>query len=393
MWGFESLLRHQITAAILGQPRQLSRMLAFPSLCAPAAITFTLGVAMIGHCIAAWRARRVAWVALGCLLALANTAGGASAQNAYRVVKAVQGKIAPGRVAFVDTVGRRIVELDRAGKVTWSWSIPRLVIGGGDLRSGADLEWVRADNSFLLVVPLRGVFRVSRAGKVTWQHLTRKISHDADLLPNGNVLYVHGWDARSDAQAYEVDTNGKLVWSWTAAGKVDQAWHKPVTVESRPSYAHTNAAVRLQNGDTLISLRNFNRVVRVTPEGEIRRVFGPIPRVHEPTLRADGTFIASPHTRDHDKVIINVKGEGRRDLFKNTMGIKPIRTVEPLSNGNYLLTGGEEIVEIDGAGEVVWHVAIYSKAGRGDRGHNRGSRSNPGIRGVYKAAFVDTSAK
>jgi hypothetical protein len=267
------------------------------------------------------------------------------------------------------------------------------VIGGGDLRAGADLEWVRADDSFLLVVPFRGVFRVNRSGQVIWQHLTRKISHDADLLPNGNVLYVHGWDARSDAQAYEIDPSGKIVWSWTAAGKVDTSWHKPVTTENRPSYAHTNSAVRLPNGDTLISLRNFNRVVRVTPEGEIRRVFGPIPRVHEPTLRADGTFIASPHTRERDRVIINVKGEGRRDLFANKIGIKPIRTVEPLSNGNYLLTGGEEIVEIDGAGEIVWHVAIYSKAGSGDRGHNRGSRSNPGIRGVYKAAFVDTGAK
>ena len=117
------------------------------------------------------------------------------------------------------------------------------------------------------------VFRVNRAGKVVWRHLTSKISHDADLLPNGNVLYVDGWDSRSDAQAYEVDPSGKIVWSWSAAGKVDPSWHRPVTIERRPSYAHTNAAVRLPNGDTLISMRNFNRVVRVTPEGEIRRVF------------------------------------------------------------------------------------------------------------------------
>jgi hypothetical protein len=339
--------------------------------------------------IGARPAGRAAWVVLGCVVAISAAAGDASAQNAYRVVTAVEGKVAPGRVAFVDTMGRRIVEMDRAGKVTWSWPIPGSVVGGGDLRSGADLEWVRADDTFLLVVPFRGVFRVNRAGKVVWQHLTSKISHDADLLANGNVLYVHGWDSRSDAQAYEVDPGGKIVWSWSAAGKVDPSWHRPVTIERRPSYAHTNAAVRLPNGDTLISLRNFNRVVRVTPEGEIRRVFGPIPRVHEPTLRPDGTFVASPHTRDHDRVIIAVKGEGRRDLFKNALGIKPIRTVEPLSNGNYLLTGGEEIVEIDGEGSVVWHVAIYSKAGRGERGHNRGSSSNPGIRGVYKAVFVD----
>ncbi len=230
------------------------------------------------------------------------------------------------------------------------------------------------------------MFRVSREGQVIWKHLTRKISHDADLLPNGNVLYVYGWDSPSDAQAYEVDPSGKLVWSWTAKGKVDDTWHRPVTGERRQSYAHTNAAVRLPNGDTLISLRNFNRVVRVSPEGEIRRVFGPIPRVHEPIL-SGGTFIAAKHTRELDTVIMSGRGGERRELFRNTLGIKPIRTVEPLSNGNYLLTGGEEIVEIDDSGAVVWHVTIYPKAARGQRGGNRGPKS--GSRGVYKAVFVD----
>jgi len=333
---------------------------------------------------------RIAFVCL-LMVVVAWSATGASAQTAYRVVTAVPDKIAPGRVAFVDTVGQRIVELDRAGKVTWSWAIPATVVGAGDLRSGADLDWVREDNSFLLVVPLQGVFRLARDGKVIWRHLTRKISHDADLLPNGNVLYVHGWDASTDAQVFEVESDGKVVWSWKAAGRMDPSWHRPVPGERRASYAHTNAAVRLVNGDTLVSLRNFNRVVRVSPDGEIRRVFGPIPRVHEPSLLSDGTFIASPHTREHDTVIMATKEEGRRVLFKNELGIKPIRTVEPLKNGNFLLTGGEEIVEIDGTGSVVWHVAIYSKAGRGEGGRNRGSRDNPGLRGVYKAAFVELS--
>lgn len=59
----------------------------------------------------------------------------------------------------------------------------------------------------------------------------------------------------------------------------------------------------------------------------------------------------------------------------------------------YLLTGGEGIVEIDGEGSVVWHVAIYAKAGPGERGRNRGARSRPGILGSHKTVFVETATQ
>lgn len=325
-------------------------------------------------------------------------AGGnaASAQSSHRIVTAVEKHITPGNVAFVDTVGKRIVEINRGGKVVWNWSIPAFTIGNGDLRLGADLSWIAQDDSFLLVIPLRGVFRINRAGKVVWQHLTPKISHDADLLPNGNVLYVLGWDAPSDAQVYEVDPKGKLVWSWNAKGKIDEAWHNPEREEDRPSYGHTNAAARLADGDTIVSLRNFNRVFRVAPSGDVKQVWGPIGRVHEPTLLPDGGLVAAQHAPRPGAVIF-VRDEGRgRPIFRNELGIGPIRTVEVLKDGNYLITGGEEILEIDADGAIVWHAQIYPKdeggrgqSGRGEEGRRRGeSRGNPGQRGVYKAVWV-----
>ncbi|HXF55361.1 MAG TPA: hypothetical protein VNK52_14700 [Hyphomicrobiaceae bacterium] len=363
-------------------------------------------------------ARRAAFLCMLLLLAAPTAITAALAQTSYRIVAAAESRIAPGNVAFVDTLGKRIVEIDRAGKVVWSWPITAALIAGGDLRSGADLEWIAADDSFLLVIPFRGIFRVNRAGKVIWQHLTAKVSHDADLLANGNVLYVHGWDAPGDAQVYEIDPAHKLVWSWQIKGRVEEAWRVPVPGEPRPSYGHTNGAVRLPDGDTLISVRNFNRVFRVAPSGEVKRLWGPIPRVHEPTLLADGTLIASPHAPRPGSVIAIAGPGNRRVIFANALGIDPIRTVELLHNGNYLLTGGEEIVEINAAGDVVWHAQIYAKAahGRGEAaaglgrrgglergaaaggsgygggresGAGRGAgRATSGERGVYKAVWV-----
>jgi hypothetical protein len=342
-----------------------------------------------------------------CLVLVPMVASGeARAQTSYPI-KAVQaGKFMPGNVAFVDTVGKRIVELGRDGAVAWSWLIPASVIGKGDVRAAADLEWVADDDSYLLTIPFRGIFRISREGEIVWQHLTSTLSHDADLLENGNVIYVNGWDKPSDAQVTEVDANGDVVWSWHAKGKVDEGWRKAAEDEPHDSYGHTNAVVRLPDGDTLISLRNFNRVFRVSADGKIKQTWGPIDRAHEPTLQADGALIVSKHGRRRHNVM-SVSPSGReRLIFDNEIGIRPIRTVETLENGNMLLTGGEEIVEIDRAGGIVWHAAIYEKsdqpaggggtkregrAGKGKGGKGKSQQAQPrnlGERGVYKAVWV-----
>lgn len=319
------------------------------------------------------------------LLAAAATAVGAGevAAEQFRVVTAVREKMSPGTTAFIDTQrGPRIVELDAGGKVIWQCSLARGEFRSGQIHRGADLDWIAADDSFLVAMPFSGIFRVNRECAVTWRHRTSKISHDADLLANGNVLFTFGWDSTADAQATEIDPSGKVVWSWRAKGHVDPAWKR---VESGgrgrggrggghdEGFTHANSVVRLANGDTLVSLRNFHRVARVAPDGSVRRFYGPIARVHDPSLLPDGRLVAANH---FPMEVVAVGEGGRRTIFENRIGIKPIRTVEQLKGGNFLLTGGEDIVEIDNAGTVVWRVRVYSGLGRRIR------------RGVYKAVRI-----
>jgi hypothetical protein len=293
----------------------------------------------------------------------------------FRVLTSVSAKMTHGTTAFIDTLkGPRLVEVDVTGTVVWQCSLAKSPFAGGDIQSGADVEWVPANDSFLVVIPFHGIFQIDRRCGVTRQHRTAKVSHDADMLPNGNILHVFGWDSPGDNQVVELDPAGKTVWSWRASGKLDEGWRKlPGKKERRPSYAHTNAATRMPNGDTLVSLRNFHRVVRVSPEGEVKRVWGPVPAVHEPNLLPDGSMVVSNHRLS----IVEVLHEGKRKtLFDNPIHIEPMRTLQPVANGNFLLTGGEDIVEIDGNGAIVWHVKIYS-----DLGERSGN-------GVYKAARV-----
>jgi len=306
--------------------------------------------------------------ALGLLML---SAGAAAAQDSYPVQASAGGSTAKGNVAFVDTLNRQIVEIDRSGKVVWRCRPPV----SGSFRSGADLEWVRADNSFLLVVPFSGVFRIGRACDVRWQYRTSKISHDADMLPNGNVLFTYGWDSERDPQAVEVNPQGQIVWQWFASGRIDPSWRRePRRPEGRPSWSHANAVVRLRNGDTLVSLRNMHRVVRVRPNGEVAQAYGPIRNVHEPTLRPDGTLIAA--RRGPNQVIAWKNGESR-PIYRNELGLTPIRTVEILPGGNMLLTGGYDIVEISSRGRALWRARIFDERQLG----------NP-REGLYKAVFV-----
>jgi hypothetical protein len=330
-------------------------------------------------------ARTFSVLAVAAALLLAAPA----AAEQFKVLSAEPGKMTGGTTAFIDAVrGKRIVEIDSEGKVVWQCSLAAAQFRSAELQRGADLEWIVADDTFLVAVPFSGVFRIDRNCKVVWRYQTAKVSHDADLLPNGNVLHTWAWDAPGDYQAVEVDPSGKVVWRWQARAHVDPKWAAegkgaPDTPKRGPGsgqgggrgegFTHANAVVRLPDGDTLVSLRNFHRVVRVAPDGSVRRSYGPINYVHEPDFLLDGSLIAAQRA----PMIVAAYGLGpRRIIFSNELGISPIRTVEQLDKGNFLLTGGEDIVEIDADGAVVWHVKIFTGLGARIRD------------GVYKAVRV-----
>jgi hypothetical protein len=302
------------------------------------------------------------------IAAIVWAGGGMAGAEQFKIATARPDRMTEGTTAFIDQLGRdRIVEIDAAGKVVWQCSL-KSISRSENLRGGADLEWIAVDDAFLVVVPFTGIFRLNRKCAVTWRYRTAKVSHDADLLPNGNILYTFGWDGKPDAQAVEIDPAGKVVWRWQAAGKLDPSERRvegPAERERRPSFTHANAVVRLENGDTLVSLRNFHRVVQVAPDGSIRRTFGPIRFVHEPNLLADGTLIAAARS---PMTVIALRDGARRVVFSNEIGIRPIRTVQPLARGNFLLSGGADLVEIDSGGEVVWHAKIYGKLRRPTQG-------------------------
>ncbi len=319
-------------------------------------------------------------------LLLATIAVGSSAAERVGEVEASRGEaVQAGRVVYIDPRQSKVIEITLDGQKTWEFSIPHDVVGPGDLNMGADIEWIPQTDHFLFVVPLRGVFEVDRAKKIVWSYKTRSISHDADRLPNGNTVFVNGWDRVDDATVTEVDANGAVVFQWFARDHLDANERQEIVDEKTYSFTHANAVQRLADGRTLISLRNFHRFV-IVRTGKIVKQVRRAGRVHDP-VAVDDVFYFAMHRRvAHD--LVRVNRDGTRTPLLRDKGRKwqVLRTVEILRNGNILITGGEHIGQIDAEGNLVWSIRLdgfvaSKEAARGQRGQRAGSL-------LYKAAWV-----
>ncbi len=260
-----------------------------------------------------------------------------------------------------DTQNPRIIEVNMQGDVVWEYAIPDHLKQYHE--PGLDVEVLPSGN-ILFVLPRNGVYEIDRDGTIVWSHLDEKISHDADRLADGNTLY--GWggpDQKTDAQVKEVTPDGEIVWSWYARDHLDTA---PYADIYREGWTHTNAVTRLSNGNTLISLRNFNLTVEVNPEGAVvwsydwSALGGDDP--HEPEiLPGDHLLVCLQHDTPHQVVEIDrATGEVAWDFYVE--GMRTARDSNRLANGNTLvqavLMPGDEsvLMEVTPGREIVWQL-------------------------------------
>jgi uncharacterized protein (UPF0248 family) len=250
----------------------------------------------------------------------------------------------------------RIIEVNMRGEIVWEYVVPNHLKHYNN--PGFDVEWL-PNNNILFVLPRNGVYEIDRNGKVVWSYLDKKVSHDADRLPNGNTLVVWGGgDEIGDAQVKEINKEGKIVWAWRAKNHFYKPPYKDIY---REGWTHTNAAQRLPNGNTLISLRNFNLVVEVNPQGSVVRAIGEgiFDNQHDPEILTNGNILVANHRVPHRAIEIEpVTGR----IVWQSAGFErdnaPVRDADRLPNGNTLITGSTRIVEVTSDGEVVWQLRL-----------------------------------
>jgi hypothetical protein len=250
----------------------------------------------------------------------------------------------------------RIIEVNMLGEIIWEYPIPLNL--KRYTNPGFDVEPL-SNGYILYVLPGNGVYEIDRSGKVVWSYLTTRISHDADRLPNGNTIFVCGNDdQKSDAQVVEVNPRGEVVWKWYARDHFDKPPYNSIYDEG---WTHTNAVSRLTNGNTLLSPRNFNFLVEVGPDGKVVRTYGEgiFKGQHDPAMLPDGHILLANHDRPHRAIEFD---PGTDKIVWQSAGFEqsatPVRDANRLPNGNTLITCSTRIVEITADGKIVWQLAL-----------------------------------
>jgi outer membrane protein assembly factor BamB len=198
--------------------------------------------------------------------------------------------------------------------------------------------------------------------------------HDADRLENGETVII---DMGKD-RTFTVNQEGEITWEWSAVEHLDRGtdfWEAHVEGTSRESHnytgpgqdwTHMNDVDRLENGNFLMSIRNFDVLVEVDPEtDEIVDVIGE-PGNHSLMYEQhDPSYLD-----DHDHVIVS-DSENNRIVEYDAETMEAVwryegpttsdrlqwpRDADRLPNGNTLIVDSRNfrVIEVDEDGDVVW---------------------------------------
>lgn len=282
------------------------------------------------------------------------------------------GKAYDGTTFFSNGVDNTAVEIDMKGIVLWKFDASDLFVT--DEVVGFEAE--RLDNGHvLLTLSGSGLYEIDRNGSVVWSYQDPKVSHDADVLDNDNILYNYGSnDQVGESSVKEITRGGETVWEWSAADYLLERF--PPQQYSEGGWVHSNAVQRLSDNTTMISLRNFWLTVIVDKQGDIvaeydwsryGECYPHEAQVYEKEnalmvcLQNDSPYAAVKIDMDTQEVLWTYPAEGLRTT----------RDCDILPNGNVLLTTVDtgsntdesamsddysKLIEVTSDGEIVWEL-------------------------------------
>ncbi len=305
------------------------------------------------------------------------------ADPAFTVDISIPEKMAPGFTLLPDNHDLNhpcIIEVNQLGEIVWNYTVPDEL--KNNVNPGFSVVPLKNGN-ILAVFPRNGVYEINRSiQKVVWTFMDPLASHDAERLDNGNTLVVdggYGADTPANPAVREISSSGDVIWTWYAKDHFDTA---PYTSISDEGWTHTNAASRLANGDTLISLRNFNFIVEVDQKGDIVRKIGEglLTQQHDPEALPNGDILLTNLGNPQKALELDANSSVVWSYPILNHSSFPVRDADRLSNGNTLITAADRIIEVTPDHQVVWEFKM-ARGGFSDKM----SASNEGF---YKAERV-----
>lgn len=290
-----------------------------------------------------------------------------AAGSSYEIVKHDPDKAYDGTTLFADNSRQgkgKIVEIDMQGRVVWTYEVPSSLYQGKNSPQNIVMDVERLSNGDTLFnIQKVGFYRITPDGQIVFKHLDGGCSHDVDALDNGGYLYVRGWESKGKDHAVEIDAAGKTVWHWDGMKQFDRP---PYNRMSEQGWIHVNSVTRTRQGNTLLSLRNFNMIVELNPAGNVvwERSLGKMKKKskahpHDPELQENGHIIVA--LTGADRVIEFTRSGGSpvwEFSYPKGTATHHIRDINILPNNNRLMVQADRILEVTPEKEVVWELQV-----------------------------------
>ncbi|HEY0076237.1 MAG TPA: family 16 glycoside hydrolase [Abditibacteriaceae bacterium] len=188
---------------------------------------------------------------------------------------------------------------------------------------------------------------VSADGKIEWSQPMQGGTHDAWMLPSGNILWTPSGD-----KVFELDPKtNQTVWTYDA-GKMNGNEGKKVEVHAVQPQADGSVVVFEAGPARVIEIDRNGKLLKQVPLQIAAK------EAHHQMRNArklkNGNYLVS---QDGDGKIVEYDGAGKIVWSYDTPGLQPYSALR-LDNGNTLIgTGnGHSVVEVDKDGKEVWKV-------------------------------------
>ena len=218
---------------------------------------------------------------------------------------------------------------------------------------------------------------VTPKGDVVWEHEDIYHHHDAQWLPNGNLLYTAAVDVYNNHISdivKEVNPKGEVVWEWRAWEHLKfKEWpiHECFNDDHWPMI---NGVHQTEDGLVLLSLRTTSGIIAVnkTTKEIVWKIKYPLlAQQHDPSMTEDGNVLCfdngniRPASIHHSRIVEYNPVTEKIDwlyvdevppaFFSPYMG-----SVEKLWNGSYSICESAfgRIFEVTSEGELMWEYVI-----------------------------------
>lgn len=329
------------------------------------------------------------------IILLSLACGSAFAQSIGKPTISSPDRVMSGHIAYLDISKKSIREIDLEGNLVWEATIPK-ELASKEISAGSDIEWLPQSNTFIVAIANTGFYEIGRDKQIITLCKYPHISHDIDKLSNGTFLMVNGWDAQGENEPLVsiLNTDCRVLKTYFKDNfqfSKDQLNPRAAKQDGKKSQAHVNSIRSLSNDQYLISSRNYDQFF-ILKNGTVSNRYTKATGVHDPmpivnvSGSIDGFVYASRgdinqlryrqyDQPDSDNRVIWEHTKKDNDLWT------PLRTVELLPNGNWLITGSKAIGQITTDGQMVWHIVL-------DEFRHQRSKENREWSYLFKATFV-----